>query len=718
MITIHDNILKIDTADTSLVLRINDSFVEKLYFGKKLCGMGDVSLFSSLTDDAHSSVDDCQFRDCIFSCTGDGNNREPMVILEENNGLFIHRFRYAGFELIPGELSVYGMPHARHKSQTLKIIYKTADDAFEVCQFISIYENSAALTFRTTVTANERSVKIKRLFSCQMDLSGFSGDIVTFDGAWVKERHLNRRPISVGTFSIDSKIGFSSNTHNPFIFLESKDKGIVAFNLIYSGNHKEIVEQTPFNQLRVLTGLGDYGFTYTLNAGEIFSSPEAVVLYAENVDMMTTQMHRFVLEHIIPPQFKNKPRPVLINSWEAVYFNFNRVKLLSMAKTAKKVGVELFVLDDGWFGDRANDTKGLGDWRDNPNKTGGLRSLRDEIKDIGLDFGLWVEPEMINPDSDLYRTHPEYAMRIPNIEPIKKRHQLVLDLVNTDVVTYILEQLITLIEEIQPDYIKWDCNRFLYDIYSPSIANQGEYFYRYIQNLYFILDTLSARFPQLLIESCSAGGSRFDLGMLYYTPQIWCSDNTDARDRLYIQDGTLYGYPQSCLGAHVSKSPNGRTMRATSLDDRFSVSAVGAFGYELDFTKLSKEELEQIKSQVSFYKKYRKLLQFGSYYRLGNLFDSDVGGWIMVSRDKKSAIATLVVTCKSTNWQRPKFQFSGLNPKYTYKITCSHDNKAEWIVSGTVLNAGQLDFGDIFTRKALQENSNSIATSRIVVRKI
>ncbi len=469
-----------------------------------------------------------------------------------------------------------------------------------------------------------------------------------------------------------------------------------------------MVDISTFCRVRVVTGMNDYALHYPLAVGESLVSPEAIFTYALDEESITHAMQKFVLDHIVSPNFAYKDRPLLINNWEGTYFNFTGEKIFDIAKKAGECGIEMLVLDDGWFGKRDNDLSGLGDWYDNVGKTGGLKLLADRIKALGMKFGLWVEPEMISKDSDLFRAHPEYAQSIPDVDPVERRHQLAIDLCNDEVVDYLADTLIALFKDIGVDYVKWDHNRKMIDVFSSKLETQGRYFYDYYKNQTELLKRITEACPDVLFESCSSGGNRYDLSMMYFMPQAWGSDNTNPYTRLFIQEGTLMAYPQSSMGAHVA-APH--TLPRISLESRFNVASIGAFGYELDITKMSDEEIEVVKAQVAYYKEHRHLLQYGNYARLGDsIIESDIGGWITVSDDKSEAIATIVSKSEGTGFNRQAVSFKGLDPDALYKVTSraqkNYSENIEFTAYGDALMNGLFDF-DIMPRNELDANEFS-----------
>ncbi len=716
MITVRKKFVQIDGLNSTLIVT-TDRQPELAYLGKKLCQIP--ALFPLQTDEGegHGSNDDTTFYNALYSFNGDGNNRESGLLVRSKRGELCHRFAFKEAFLSKIEKDKR-YPQAREKEQTVCFVYECLNAPLLFRQYISTCKNADAFVFWTEIeNKGKEGIYLQRMMSVQLDLFSANEKAYTFDGAWTRERHKHEHILGSGVFYVDSKMGASSNFHNPYTLFHSERYGYIALNLIHSGNHKTLFERNEMGKTRILSGFNDYAFDYLLESGKSFHSPEAVVVLGKDTDEVTEKMHEFVLNQIVPPQFKGVERPILLNNWEATYFDFTQEKLLAIADRAKDLGVEMFVLDDGWFGKRTDDTRGLGDWYDNVEKTGGLKSLKEQINARGMKFGLWIEPEMIQSDSDLYRRHPEYAVQMPNVKPIEKRTQLMLDMANDNAVEEVLQMLYKVIDEVQPDYIKWDYNRGVTDIYSSALEYQGDFFYRYTQGVYKMFSMLTERYPHILFEGCSSGGNRFDLGMLYFTPQIWCSDDTDARERMYIQEGTLYAYPQSCMGAHVSFSPNHGTHNCTSASDRFNIACIGAFGYELDLCKISAHELNLFKEQIAYYKKHRKLLQFGKYYRLNDIFNHADGGWIVVSEDKKEALAMVVEKKRFANLVGGRYAFKGLDPTKKYLVTMREQDRDEVVLPfeayGDLLMQGQVYLGRITEEADRPINSNSIS-SRLI----
>jgi alpha-galactosidase len=501
--------------------------------------------------------------------------------------------------------------------------------------------------------------------------------LLTLDGAWIRERHLHSRPLVFGTVRIDSKKGVSSADHNPFFALRRKHTDELVgecfgFSLVYSGNFEASAEVSPHSLLRVLMGINSFDFEWQLGPMETFVTPEAILTFSNaGLSGMSQNFHRLINRHIIDPAWQEKDRPILLNNWEATGFDFKEAKLLRLARTAKKLGIELFVLDDGWFGKRDDDTTSLGDWIPNLRKLpSGLRGLAAKIHRLGLQFGIWVEPEMISEDSDLYRTHPDWVIRLPDRVPSKGRNQLILDLTRSEVRDHLFEALSSVFAEGQVQYCKWDMNRNFSDMYSLPLGpeRQGEFFHRYVLGLYSLLTRLKRRFPEILFESCASGGNRFDLGMLYYMPQTWTSDDTDGIERLFIQYGTSLVYPLSTMGAHVSAVPNMQTIRNTPLETRFNTAMFGLLGYELDLTRCNPFEKKVIRRQVAFYKEHRHLLQFGRFTRMISPFSENDCLWMVSSPQGDEALVGVYQILSKPNGPMQKIPVPGLNPTLVFRI--------------------------------------------------
>ena len=475
-------------------------------------------------------------------------------------------------------------------------------------------------------------------------------ELISFYGRHAMERNFQRRPVTHGSFKIGSRRGTSSHQYNPLMILARPDTnedfgGCYGLAFVYSGSFQGETETDQYNQTRVLLGLQEEQFAYPLGTGEIFLVPETVLTYSnQGLGKLSRNFHRCYRKHLCRGKYKETARPILVNSWEAAYFNFDGKMLYDLAVHAAELGIEMLVMDDGWFGKRNDDNSSLGDWVVNEEKLGEpLKDFIEKINELGMKFGIWFEPECVNEDSDLYREHPDWALHTPGRKPILGRNQLILDFTRKEVVDAVFEQMCNVLDQGNIEYVKWDMNRSMTDMYSVVAGEQGRIAYDYMLGLYDFLERLMARYPNLLIEGCSGGGGRFDAGMLYYTPQIWCSDNTDALDRIRIQYGTSFGYPAGAVGSHVSVVPNEQTGRITSLETRGVVAMAGVFGYEMNLGNLSEAEKEIVKEQVRKYRSYAPLIQNGLYYRLSNPFEDTLAAWEFVSEDGTEALVSVVM---------------------------------------------------------------------------
>ena len=636
MISVKDlNTFKLDTKSTSYIFSFNDAgHLEHIYYGALLTDGNFEALRLKNTTVLGSTVEYEPTRagyslDTLlleYSGIGKGDYRHSPTEILMPDGSFVTDFVFSEYEIKDGSYENPELPTACGEAKTLSITL--ADKKFSDIKlklFYTVYEDSDVIA-RCVELSNggEGELFIRKLMSFCLDFPTADYDMITLDGSWAKEAHMHKRPVEYGIIVNDSTTGSSSNRHNPGFLLAEKncaeDKGSVyAFNLVYSGNHYSAVEKCPFDTMRVMSGINPHCFLWKLKRGETFYTPQSVMTYSSHgTDGAAQNMHAFVNENIVRGQHKNADRPIVINNWEATFFNFNRRKLHSLAKKASKLGVEMFVLDDGWFGARNNDRAGLGDWVVNKKKLpGGITRLAQKVNKLGMKFGLWFEPECVNEDSDLFRAHPEYAVKIEGRVPSLGRNQLVLDLTRPEVRDYLVDALDRVLSESNIEYVKWDYNRHISDMYSATLKNQGEFYHRYILGLYEVLRRVFYEMhPEILLESCSSGGNRFDLGMLCYSPQIWTSDNTDPIERLDIQGGIYSLYPPSTVSAHVSLAPHQQTLRDTPLSTRFNVAAFGVLGYELDFSELTPKERREIKEQIAFYKAHRRTFQYGRICRV------------------------------------------------------------------------------------------------------
>lgn len=619
-----------------------------------------------------------------YASFGKGDFRYPAYQLTLKNGSRISEFVYDRYEKIIGKQRLPHLPSTfddtKDDAETL-IIYlqdKFAKIGLELIYSIFPHEDVIVRSARFRNYSNE-TISLSPAFSMQLDLPDSNYDFIHFSGSWARERHLIRTKLRPGLQSVSSLRVASSAQQNPFIMLvrhgSTDDTGeVFGFNLIYSGSFLDQIEVDQFNTTRILIGINPTEFAWQLDPEQFFQTPECILSYTDKgMNKLSQQLAEFYQQHLVSPRFAKELRPILINNWEATYFDFDENKLLSIAEKAKTLGIELFVLDDGWFGHRNDDTTSLGDWFTNTNKLShGLEDLVKKVHALKLKFGLWIEPEMISIDSELYREHSDWVIHVPGLPMTPGRNQFVLDFTRQEVVDHIFAAISNIILSTHLDYIKWDMNRNITEMFSDKLApkQQLEMSHRYILGVYQLYERLTSTYPKVLFESCASGGGRFDLGMMYYAPQAWTSDDTDAVERMLIQFGTSYGYPQSMMGAHVSAVPNEQTGRVTSLTTRADVAFFGNLGYELDITKLTNEELVQIKEQIRFYKKYQRLFQFGMLYRIDSPFNGDhnIMSWQVVSDDKRQSIACRYQILNRPNPSYIRMYFKGLDPNMKYVI--------------------------------------------------
>lgn len=617
-----------------------------------------------------------------YSCFGGGDYRESALEIRNYQGTAALDLRYDTYELLKGKYSIPGLPAVyaqEDQAETLVITMKSRRGNLKVKLYYGVLEELDLLT-RAAVIENcgEDPVYLEKAMSLCIDQPYGNWDWMTFYGKHEMERQVSRTHLHHGIQSCGGLRGTSSHQYNPFVMLADhkateREGSCYGFSLLYSGNFLAEAELDQFDQARVVMGINPGNFRYKLEPGEVFHTPEAVMVYSDQgFEKMSHIFHKAFRDHLCRGKFKNARRPVLINNWEGTYFDFTGEKLLAMAKDAADMGVELFVMDDGWFGKRDSDNSGLGDWYVNEKKLGcTLLELAKKIHGLGMKFGIWYEPECVSEDSDLYRAHPDWAFTVPGRKPVRSRNQLVLDFSRQDVRDHIFDQMCQVLDKAQVDYLKWDFNRSICDVYSAQLPadRQGEVLHRYILGLYEFLERLGKRYPDMLIEGCSGGGGRFDGGMLYYTPQIWCSDDTDAVERLDIQYGTSFCYPVSTMGAHVSASPNHQTGRKTPLNTRATVAMAGTFGYELDPAKLTPEEKEEIRGQIQQFKEYYELIQRGNYFRLtAPAEDRYYAAWQFVREDQGEALVSVVASRVRTNDPASRVLLRGLKEDAVYLV--------------------------------------------------
>ena len=662
-------IFTLQTKQTTYQMKVDDfGFLLHLYYGAKVSGEMDYLLtyydrgFSGNPNDVgNNRTYSMDVLPQEYPTLGTGDYRNSAFVLRNHDESACCDLRYAGHEIREGKYELPGLPAVYAKpeeAQTLEIVLEDAVSKVRVRLLYGVLEDEDIITRSVKITNyGTEYIVVEKASSACLDFITGEYDLLSFYGRHIMERNLQRARIGHGSQCIGSRRGTSSHQYNPAVIVAGKNTtedigdcyGMV---FVYSGNFLCEAEQDQFDQTRILMGLQRDLFNYPLESGETLVVPETILCYSgRGFGDLSMKYHRCIRNHICNGARSRRksgetgfiPRPVLVNSWEAAYFNFTGETIVDLAKDAAQLGIDMVVMDDGWFGKREDDNSGLGDWQVNEKKLGcSLGELVRRVNEEGVKFGIWIEPEMISEDSDLYREHPDWAMQNPGRNPARGRNQLVLDFSREDVREHIFDQICRVLDQGNIEYIKWDMNRSLTDFYSVE-TRQGKVSYDFVIGLYDFMEKLLAKYPQLMIEGCSGGGGRFDAGMMYYTPQIWCSDNTDAVDRLRIQYGTSFFYPMSTVSAHVSAVPNHQTGRITSLRTRGIVAMTGAFGYELSLGKLSAEEKEEIREQIRQYKEFEPLISTGDYYRLSNPFEDACAAWMFVSKDRKRVLLHVVL---------------------------------------------------------------------------
>lgn len=661
----------------------------QLYFGKRVRDRED---FSFLLETGSRPMASCVFdTDKRFSLEhikqeyavfGTTDYRSPAVEVVQENGSRISDFQFHTYRIVDGKPGLNGLPatytEADSEAQTLIITVKDPVTGLAAELMYTIFSEKGILARSVRfVNEGEETLHLTTAMSLCLDLPDSDYEWVQFSGAWARERFPRNRRLEEGIQSVGSMRGNSSHNHNPFVILKrpSADEfqgEVIGFSLVYSGNFLIQAEVDTYDTTRMLAGIHPAGFDWKLEKGGTFQTPEAVMVYSDNgMNDMSQTFHRLYQKRLARGYWRDRERPILINNWEATYFDFTENRLLKIAEKAKESGIELFVLDDGWFGGRSSEHAGLGDWAANLERLPeGIAGIAEKISQMGMKFGLWFEPEMVNSDSDLFREHPDWILAAPQRHPSHGRFQYVLDFSRKEVVDRIYEMMAKILSEAKVSYVKWDMNRSITECYSAALPadRQGEVYHRYILGVYDLYERLTSRFPHVLFESCASGGGRFDPGMLYYAPQAWTSDDTDAVERVKIQYGSSYCYPVSSMGSHVSVTPNHQLNRNTPLSTRANVAYFGTFGYELDLNVLSEKEQNEVKEQTAFMKKYRKLIQFGTFYRLSSPFDNNISAWMVVSEDRQQALVGWFRTLSQTNAPYGRLLLRGLDAGTEYKI--------------------------------------------------
>lgn len=685
-----ERIFKLDTPSASYIMAVTDeeNFLGHVYYGERLEDYN-LAYLTRIGENpfvpSQNNRDRCSFMDAFpmeYPGHGTGDYRDGCISIRSAGGHSAVNLSVKAHEIYKGKKRLEGLPATfgtEEECETLEILCRDEAAGIEVTLMYTAFEDVDAITRSVRVTnLSGEPVYLKKVLSACLDMDNKDFERITLHGSWARERHIQRQETGNGRFAVSSLRGEPGHQEHPFMALVTKgttqEQGeVYAMHFVYSGNFMVQTEGNQFDSVRMTMGINPADFCWKLENGESFQAPEAVLVYsAAGLGHMTRSFHDLYRKHLIRSEYKDKKRPILINNWEATYFDFDTDKLIAIAKEASGLGIEMLVMDDGWFGTRSSDNCALGDWQVNEEKIkGGLKYLVDEVNKLGMKFGIWFEPEMISPDSDLYRAHPDWAISIAGRTPSLARNQYVLDLTRKEVRDYAYECVARVLRSANIEYVKWDMNRPLTDIGSMGLEadRQGELYHRYVLALYEMQERLVTEFPHLLLENCSGGGARFDPGMLYYSPQIWCSDDTDAVERLSIQEGTALIYPLSSMGAHVSDCPNHTVGRITPFETRGYVALAGTFGYELDVTKIPQEDRDMIPKQVEMYHQYNDLVREGDYYRIASYSENHFFDcYEVVSRDKKEALVTYVQVLNRANSRSRRIYLKGLEPKESYAV--------------------------------------------------
>ena len=724
MITYNESTktFRLDTTNSTYCITIAaKGYVAHSYYGPKI-GNDDTTYL--LRQMEYPFADSPTFREKLslldflaqeMPTDGVGDFRKTALAVTNSSGNNAIELKYTGYKIVDGCPTLAGLPcvfDKANKAQTLMITTKDEILGVDVELYYTVFDDTDAIVRSSKIISHAAEpVYIKKAMSLAFDMDNDNYDAITLNGSWGRERHLDRHTINMGTLEACSTRGVTSHQEHPFLAILDKTAGndngnVYGVNFIYSGNFSAVIQRNQFDSLRVLMGINPENFCWKLEPGASFETPQAVLVFSDKgLNGMSHAFHDLYRNHLIRSPYKNQMRPILINNWEATYFNFDTQKLLDIAREAHKDGIEMLVMDDGWFGKRDFDDNSLGDWVVYEKKLqGGLKNLVDQVHALGMKFGIWFEPEMVSKDSDLLRTHPDWAIQIKGREPGMARAQFVLDITRKEVRDHIMDSVEAILHSANIEYVKWDMNRQVCDVGSIDLpADQiGEYFHRYVLAVYEMQERLISDFPNLLLENCSSGGARFDPGMFYYSPQIWCSDNTDATERLFIQEGTALVYPLSTMGAHVSVCPNHAIGRVTPFKTRGYVALSGTFGYELDITKLPPEERAMIPQQVALYKKFSPLVREGDYYRIASASQTvDYDCWASISRDKKCALVTFVQLYNRANYKTRMVKIPGLDADRTYTVSWPDEDQQKFppmkLTGATIMNAGipiRRDWGD------------------------
>lgn len=686
-----ESLFKLDTPHTTYIIGIvgEEGFLGHVYYGKRMKDVQGASVLLRMNEFPYTpdtnARDRLSFLDCFpteYSSHGVGDYRESSIRVTTKGGYNAVSLTYVSHEIYRGKRKLPGLPAtfgSEEEVTTLAIVCEDKAIGLTAVLEYSVFETVDAIARNVSIINDSKeTLVLNKVMSGCLDMDNRDFEVITLHGSWARERHIERKQLGHGKFLVSSLRGEGGHQEHQFMALLDKNTtqtmgDVYGFHLVYSGNFRMLAEVNQFDSVRVMGGIEPEGFRWLLKPGESFQSPEMIYVYSsQGLGGMSRTFHDLYRNHLIRSPYKNQKRPILINNWEATYFDFDEQKLLDIAKEASKLGIEMLVMDDGWFGNRFDDNRALGDWQVNEEKLkGGLKKLVDGVNALGMKFGIWFEPEMVSPESKLYREHPDWAIAIPGRTPGLGRNQYVLDISRKEVRDYILEMMFEVLHSANISYVKWDMNRPLSDLGSACLQgeNQGELYHRYVLGLYEMLERLLSEFPELLLESCSGGGARFDPGMLYYSPQIWCSDDTDAIERLQIQEGTALIYPLSAMGAHVSVCPNHTVGRNTPFETRGYVALAGTFGYELDITKLTDEDKAMVKLQTAMYHKFNDLVREGDYFRIASYGENYLYDCFqVVSKDKKKSLVFYVQVLSEASKKSRILKLQGLEEGLTYTV--------------------------------------------------
>lgn len=700
-------IFKLDTANTSYMIGIVDEeqFVGHIYYGAKIRMQDATYLMRTMENPLVPSINNrerCSFLDTFpmeYPGHGAGDYREGCIRVKTKAGHSVVGLQYESYKILDEKPALEGLPSSFAGNEACQTLVLTCKDSIldlEVELLYSVFEKEDIITRSVRVINHSADpIYLTKVYSACVDMDDRDYEWLTLHGSWARERQIERKKLGYGKQSVGSVRGESSHQEHPFIAWMDPDTtqtqgDVYAMHFVYSGNFQAQIEKSQFESIRVTMGINAEDFCWKLKQGQCFTAPEVVLTFSsEGMGNMTRNLHDFYRDHMIRSKYTHIKRPILINNWEATYFDFNTEKLLSIAKRASELGIEMLVMDDGWFGHRNDDSTSLGDWFVNEEKiTGGLKYLVDEVNKLGLKFGIWMEPEMISPDSKLYEQHPDWAIAVPGRTATLSRNQYVLDLSRKEVRDYVYDMISNILHSANIEYVKWDMNRPMTDI-----SYKG-FNHKFTLGFYKIMDVITSRFPNVLFEGCSGGGGRFDAGILAYMPQIWASDNSDAVKRMEIQYSTSIGYPVSSISAHVTAVPNHQNGRVTNLKTRADVAYCGVFGYELDITNMSDEELLEVRNQIELEKKLRPIMLRGDFYRLQNPYTSNYCAWEMVMKNQSEAFLMCAKRLSEANCEDKCIRLQGLDPDLDYIDTFTGNiyGGDELMYNGITPEFGSYDF--------------------------